>query len=86
MCGAPILESRGTKLPEQIANHLRHHIKIHKNIYTKSTVTELPIVANILLSGLGETEIDVELDNADEINDNNNQNTAAEISECKQFK
>lgn len=47
-------------LVEDVANHLGHHIDIHKKIYRQSTAREVPSIVQILLRALGDVEEDVE--------------------------
>ncbi|KAB0805140.1 hypothetical protein PPYR_02110 [Photinus pyralis] len=45
-------------LVEDMANHLGHHIDIHKKIYRQSIGREVPNIVNILLKTLGEGEVE----------------------------
>lgn len=49
-------------LVEDVANHLGHHVDIHKKIYRQSTAREVPTVVKILLRALGEDENEIDYD------------------------
>lgn len=65
-------------LVEDMANHLGHHVDIHKNIYRQSIGRELPVVTNILLKALGENQ-EVDEPSVEQISNSGEENGINEI-------
>ncbi|KAG5864757.1 hypothetical protein JTB14_020181 [Gonioctena quinquepunctata] len=71
-------------LVEDMANHLGHHIDIHKKSYRQSIGRELPVITNILLKALGEYDEGDETIVDRQMTDSHNENEMHETTKTQE--